>query len=124
MHKARVSGYVGRDPQMRMTADGRIVTDFTLAVNRSSKQADGASRTETDWYSIVAWDRFAEICEDFVKKGMKVLVEGRLQLRHYTDQSNVQRVAVEVVVTDLELLTPREKTQEEEETTRVKQQER
>jgi len=100
-------GNLGRDPEMSYTTSGTPVTKFTIAVNRRTKGTDGEWKTETDWFNIVAWNNLAETCSKYLQKGNKIFVEGRLSQRKYTDRSNVERTAVEVIINDMEMLTPK-----------------
>jgi single-strand DNA-binding protein len=94
---------------MSYTPSGTAITKFTLAVNRNTKLPTGEWQTETEWFNIVAWRELAERCNTYLKKGHKVFLEGRLQQRKYTDREGAQRVAVEVVVNSMEMLTPKDR---------------
>jgi len=71
-------GHVGRDPEMRYTDKGQAVTGFSVAVNRSWKNSAGEKVEETIWYKVATWGKLAEICKQYVTKGMQVFVEGQL----------------------------------------------
>ncbi|HET7034363.1 MAG TPA: single-stranded DNA-binding protein [Thermomicrobiaceae bacterium] len=107
LNKIMLIGHVGREPEMRYTPSGKPVTEFSLAVNRRRRGAEGEAADETDWFRIIAWDRLAEIVDQYVTKGRQVYVEGRLQIRRYTDREGQERTAVEVVANDLQMLGPR-----------------
>jgi single-strand DNA-binding protein len=95
-------GNLTRDPEIRYidgTGSGKAVTKFSLAINRKTKGAD-----ETMFIDIVAWDRLGEICNQYLKKGMSTLVEGRLVIRKYDDKDGNKRTAVEVVASDMQML--------------------
>ena len=77
-HKIIIVGNLGRDPEMRYTADGTPVTNFSIAANRRWNTADGGKGEETIWFRITAWRQLAETCNEYLKKGRQVLVEGRL----------------------------------------------
>lgn len=70
-------GFVGRDAELRYTSEGQAVTSFSVATNRMY-QANGENKKETTWFRVSTWGKLAETCNKYVKKGMKVLVEGRL----------------------------------------------
>ena len=73
-------GNLGRDPEMSYTQKGMVLTKFTVAVNRVQRNKEsGEVQKETDWFSIVAWDRLAETCNTYLHKGSKVFIEGRMQ---------------------------------------------
>ena len=101
-------GNAGRDPEMTYTPSGSAVTKFSLAVSRSWKdKATGEKKDETTWFNIIAWEHLAETCSQYIHKGTKVFVEGRLSPREYTDKNNVQRTSLDVVITQMELLGSR-----------------
>lgn len=77
-HTLIVVGNVGRDPEMRYTPTGQAVTSFSVATNRQYTTGNGEQVRETVWFRVTAWGKQAEVCNQYVKKGMKVLVEGRL----------------------------------------------
>jgi single-strand DNA-binding protein len=97
-------GNLGRDPEMKYAPSGTAVTNFTVAVNRTRRDPSGENVEEAEWFRVVAWDRLAETCDEHLRKGDRVYVEGRLQSRKYTDKDGVERTAVEVVATDLVML--------------------
>jgi single-strand DNA-binding protein len=98
-NKIVLVGNLTRDPEMRVISSGSGVTKFALAVNRRTKQGD-----ETMFIDIVAWERLGEICNQYLKKGALVLIEGRLSIRSYEDKDGVKRKAIEVVATDMQML--------------------
>ncbi|HEU5373931.1 MAG TPA: single-stranded DNA-binding protein [Ktedonobacteraceae bacterium] len=108
LNKIMLIGNVGRDPEAKVTTSGTAVTKFTLAVTRQFKTSSGETKEETEWFTIVAWNRLAEICDRYLKKGKKVYIEGRLTQRKYTDKEGVSRAAVEVIANDMEMLSPKE----------------
>jgi single-strand DNA-binding protein len=98
-------GNLGRDPEMNYTPGGTAVTKFTLAVNRMQKNKEtGERQEETDWFNIVAWERLAETCNNYLHKGSRVFIEGRMQSRKYTDKNGVERIAWEVIANDMRML--------------------
>ena len=108
MNKIMLIGNLGKDPEMNYTPSGVAVTKFTIAVNRVTKGADGGKEKETDWFNVVAWRQLAEICTQYLHKGSKVYIEGRLTQRKYTDRDGVQRTAIEVIANDMEMLDRRQ----------------
>jgi len=109
MNKIMLIGNLGKDPDMVYTDGGTAITKFTLAVNRVTKTSSGERKEETDWFNIVAFRDLAERCNTYLTKGQKVFIEGRLQQRKYTDRDNVTRYMVEVIMNDMEFLTPKDK---------------
>ncbi len=77
----QIIGHLGRDPEMRYTAGGQAVTNFTVAVNRTRRDPDGTASDDTEWFRVVAWEKLAEIADQYLRKGGQVYVEGRLQSR-------------------------------------------
>jgi single-strand DNA-binding protein len=93
-------GNLTRDPEIRyVDGGGKAVTKFALAVNRRTKTGD-----DTMFIDVVAWDRLGEICNQYLKKGMSALVEGRLAIRKYETKEGEKRTAVEVVASDMQML--------------------
>ncbi len=114
LNKVMIIGNLGRDPEMRYTPSGRPVTTFSVAVSRSWKSPSGESRSETEWFKIVAWGRLAEICNEFLKKGQQVYVEGRLKTRQWEDKEGQKRSTVELIANEMTMLGDRRsKTSEE-----------
>lgn len=107
LNKIMLIGNLGRDPELNVTGDGTPFTKFTLAVNRRMKSNTGERREETEWFNIVAWRQLAETCNTYLHKGSKVYIEGRLTQRKYTDKNGVERTAVDVIASDMEILTPK-----------------
>ncbi len=106
--KAQIIGNLGADPEMRYTPNGLAVTSFRVAVNRRARGQDGQQAEETDWYRVVCWGRLAETADQYLRKGLRVFVDGRLELRRYTGNDGQERMAPEIVATDFVILTPRE----------------
>jgi single-strand DNA-binding protein len=104
VNKVILIGNLGRDPELRHTASGKAVATFTVATNRSWKSQDGTANEETDWHNIVAWDRLAEICQQYLQKGRKVYIEGRIQTRSWDDKSGQKRYMTEIVANQMIIL--------------------
>jgi single-strand DNA-binding protein len=107
LNKIMIIGNLGRDPEMRYTPAGKAVANFTVAVGRITRDPSGERAEETEWFRVVAWDRLAETCQEYLKKGAKVYIEGRLQTRKYTDREGVERTSVEVVANEMMMLDSR-----------------
>ena len=105
--KVTLIGRLGKDPEFTMLTDGTALSKFSLAVNRYSK-VKGERKEDTDWYNIVAWRQLAETCEKFLRKGSKVYIEGRLELRKYTGNDGIQRTSVDVIASDMQMLDTKE----------------
>jgi single-strand DNA-binding protein len=108
LNKVMIIGRLGTDPDMRYTANGNPVTTFRVAVSRQWKDSSGELREETEWFSIVTWNKLAEICHNHLNKNMRVYLEGRLQTRSWEDQQSGQtRYKTEVVASDMIILDSR-----------------
>ena len=108
LNKVQLIGNVTRDPELRYTPQGTPVCSFGLATNRSW-MPEGATerREEAEFHRLVAWNKLAELCSQLITKGRKVYIEGRLQTRKYTDRNGVERTAIDVIASDMEMLTPK-----------------
>jgi single-strand DNA-binding protein len=107
LNKVMIIGNLGRDPEMRYTPSGQAVTQFTVAVNRNYKGQDGNWQEETEWFRVVAWAQLAERTAEYLRKGRKVYVEGRLQTRQWEDQQGQKRYTTELVANTVTPLDPR-----------------
>lgn len=108
LNKAMLIGNVGKDPEVKLLANGSAVANFTLATSERFKDKSGEFQERTEWHNLVAFQRLAEIVRDYVKKGSKLYVEGRIQTRSWDDQQSGQkRYKTEILVNDLVLLSGR-----------------
>jgi single-strand DNA-binding protein len=108
LNKVMIIGNLGKDPEMKFTPSGKPVTTFSVAVGRMYKTPEGESREETEWFRVVAWNQLAEICNQYLHKGSKVYVEGRLQTRTWKDNSGQDRYMTEVIANDMQMLDTRQ----------------
>ena len=107
LNKVQLTGRLGADPEMRFTPQGHAVTTFRVASNRSWRSSDGEAHEDTEWFRVVAWNKLAEICNQFLAKGARVYVEGRLQTRQWQDQEGQTRYSTEVIANDMIMLDTR-----------------
>ena len=107
LNKAMIIGNLGKDPEMRYTPNGQAVTQFSVAVNRNYKDASGEWKEETEWFRVVAWGPLAERSAEYLRKGRKVYVEGRLQTRSWEDKDGQKRFMTELIANDVKALDPR-----------------
>ena len=107
LNKMLIIGNVGRDPEMRYTPSGNAVTNFSVAVNRRYTPQGGEPQEETEWFDISAWNRLAETCHNYVTRGMKVYVEGRLKSRSWVGQDGQTRSRNEIIASTVTFLTQR-----------------
>ena len=109
VNKVTLLGNVGKDPEMRSTAGGTTVANFTLATSDRQKDAQGNWQDRTEWHNLVAFTRTAEIVRDYVKKGSKLYIEGKIQTRSWDDkESGQKRYRTEIIVNELVLLSARD----------------
>lgn len=106
INKVILIGNLGKDPDVRRLENGAVVASFPLATSEiyTDKQS-GEKRETTDWHDIVLWRGLAEVAEKYLKKGVKIYVEGKLKKRSWTDKEGHQRYATEVVGDDLTILS-------------------
>jgi single-strand DNA-binding protein len=105
VNKVTLLGNLGKDPEVKFTPQGTAVAKLTLATNERYKDKEGQWQDRTEWHNVVLWQRLAEIAGEYLKKGSKVYIEGRLQTRSWEDkQTNQKRYMTEVVANDLVLL--------------------
>lgn len=107
LNRVQLIGNLTRDPELRYTPNGNGVCTFSVATNRSWTTDSGEKREEVDFHRIVAWNKLAELCSQFLTKGRKVYVEGRLATRNWTGQDGSQKSTTEVVIDDMILLDNR-----------------
>jgi single-strand DNA-binding protein len=104
VNKVILLGNLTRDPELRYTENKKAVCTFGLATNRNWTTDTGEKREETEFHRIVAWDKLAEVCGQYLKKGRKVYVEGRLQSRTYTGQDSIEKFSTEIVLDEMVML--------------------
>jgi len=99
-----IIGNLGRDPEMRYTPQGTAVTSFSVAVSRTFGSRDGEQQEETDWFRVSAWDKLAEICNQYLTKGQRVYVEGRVSMRMWDGNDGQKHGSLELRATDMMML--------------------
>ena len=105
VNKAIIVGNLGRDPEVRFTSGGRAVAKFPVATTEKWTDQQGQRQEKTEWHNIVAWRKLAEICGEWLKKGRRVYIEGRIQTRSYDDKNTGQkRYITEIVADDMIML--------------------
>lgn len=109
LNRVQLIGNLTRDPELRYTPSGTAVCSFGIATNRTWTTETGEKREEADFHKIVSWNKLAELCSQFLTKGRKVYVEGRLSTRNWTGQDGQQRTTTEVVIDDMILLDNRDR---------------
>ncbi len=107
LNKCMIIGNLGKDPEMRYTPSGQAVTQFTVAVNRNYKDQQGERQEETEWFRVVAWGQQAEFAAEYLRKGAKVYIEGRIQTRQWEGQDGQKRYTTELVANTIQNLERR-----------------
>lgn len=107
LNRATILGNCTKDPETRQTASGQSVCSFGIATNRTWTDAAGAKQEAAEFHNVVAWGKLAEICGQYVSKGRKVYVEGRLQTRQWEGQDGTKRSTTEIVADNVILLGDR-----------------
>lgn len=104
LNKCTIIGNLGADPEMRYTANGSAVTNFNVATSRSYTNAESERVEETEWFSVVTWNRLAETCAQYLEKGRQVYVEGRMQTRSWDGQDGQKRYKTELIAETVKFL--------------------
>jgi single-strand DNA-binding protein len=108
INKVILVGNLGRKPEIRYTSSGLPVANFTLATTeRWGTDESGNRKEHTEWHRCTAWRKLAEICGQYLDKGTKVYVEGRIRRSEYTGQDGVKRYSTEIHIDQMEILTPK-----------------
>ena len=97
LNKITIIGNVGNEPEMRFTPNGKPVTSFSVATNWVYTSPEGERRQETEWFNVVAWNRLAEQCNQFLAKGKLVYAEGRVHTRNWESQDGQTHTRIEVI---------------------------
>jgi single-strand DNA-binding protein len=107
VNKAILIGNLGADPEIRYTPSGTQVATFSIATTERWKGQDGQVQEATEWHRIVAWSRLAEICGEYLAKGARVYIEGRIKTRKWQGQDGGDRYTTEIIAREMKMLTPR-----------------
>ncbi len=104
LNRAMLIGNLTRDPEVRKTPSGQSVANFSIATNRVYTDAAGAKKDQAEYHNIVAWGRLAEICGQYLTKGKKVYIDGRLQTREWDGQDGQKKYRTEIVAENMIML--------------------
>jgi single-strand DNA-binding protein len=107
VNKVILIGNLGADPEIRYTQTGTPVATFRIATTEVWKKQDGSKEEQTEWHRIVAFKRLAEICGEYLSKGSKVYIEGKLRTNKWEDRDGNTRYTTEIVAREMKMLTPR-----------------
>jgi single-strand DNA-binding protein len=105
LNKVLLIGNLTRDPELRYIPSGQAVTSFTIAVNRTYLDQNNEKKEEASFIRVVTWGKRAEVCNEYLKKGSSVFVEGRLQSRSWEAQDGAKRTTIEVVAQNIQFLS-------------------
>lgn len=102
LNRVQLIGNLGKDPEVKHTPSGTAVARIALATNERYKDKAGEWQDRTEWHTVIAWSRFAELAGEYLHKGSKIYVEGRLQTRSWDDrETQAKKYATEIIVSDL-----------------------
>ena len=105
INSAHLVGRLGKDPEIKYTQAGKAVANFSIATSEVWKDKNTGEKNEvTDWHNIVIWDKLAEVCGEYLKKGSQVYVSGRLKNRSWEDQDGIKRYTTEIIANKMEML--------------------
>jgi single-strand DNA-binding protein len=104
LNRVMIIGNVGSEPEMRFTPSGKPVTTFSVATNRTFTSPEGERKEETEWFTVVAWNRLAEQCNQFLSKGRLIYTEGRLRTRKWEGQDGQKHYRTEVIANRVSFL--------------------
>lgn len=107
INKVILIGNLGKDPEVRYSQTGSAIASFNVATTETWKKQDGSKEEQTEWHRVVAFARLAEICGEYLSKGSKVYIEGRLQTRKWEDKDGITRYTTEIVAREMKMLSPR-----------------
>ena len=107
VNKVILIGRLGKDPEVKYLPSGAPVAKFTLATDESFKDRTGEKQERTEWHKIVAWNKLAEICGEYLTKGKQVYIEGSIRSRQYEDQAGNKRTSYEIVARSMQMLGSR-----------------
>lgn len=102
-----IIGNLGSDPEMRYTQDGTPVATFNVATSERWKGKDGQQQEQTEWHRVVVWRKLAEICGEYLHKGSKIYIEGKIQTRKWQDKNGNERYTTEIVAREMKMLDSR-----------------
>ena len=104
-NKVQLIGNLGNAPEVKIIAEGKKVAHLNIATNETYKNAKGERVTDTQWHSVIAWGKLADIAEKYLVKGTEVAIEGKLVNKNYTDKQGIKRYVTEVQANELLILT-------------------
>lgn len=107
LNKAMLIGRLGQDPEVRYTQSNTAVATLSIATSERYKDSNGEQQEKTEWHRVVAWGRLAEICQQYLKKGSQVYIEGPIQTRQWEDKDGQKRYTTEIKALQMTMLDSR-----------------
>lgn len=107
VNKVILVGRLGRDPETRFTGTGQAVANFSVATDETYKDKNGERQKRTEWHRVTVWGKLAEICQQYLKKGTMVYIEGRIQSREWQDKEGQKRTSYDIVANVMRMLSSR-----------------
>jgi single-strand DNA-binding protein len=107
VNKVILVGRLGKDPEVKYTPSGSPVAKFSLATDEVFKDRSGEQQRRTEWHNIVAWNKLAEICGEYLTKGKLVYIEGSIRSRQWEDQAGNKRTAYDIIARAMQMLSPK-----------------
>jgi single-strand DNA-binding protein len=107
LNKILLIGHLGKDPEIRYTPDGAAVASFSIATSENFTDKSGTRQERTEWHSVKAFGKLADICKQYLAKGRQVYVEGRIRTNEYTDREGIKRRFTEVIANQMIMLGSR-----------------
>jgi single-strand DNA-binding protein len=105
LNRVNLIGHIGKDPELRYNPAGKAITSLSLATTEKWKDKQtGENQERTEWHRLVCFERLAEVCRDYLKKGSKIWIEGKLKTTKYTDKNGVERYSTAILVSELIML--------------------
>jgi single-strand DNA-binding protein len=104
VNRVLLIGRLGKDPEVRYTPDGMMVTNFTMATDEQRKDKNGQKIQRTEWHRIVTFGKLAEICSSYLSKGKLIFIEGRIQTRSWEDKDGNKRSTTEIIANNMQML--------------------
>lgn len=114
-NKIQIVGRIGRDPELRYTPDGKLVSDFSVAINKRHKDTNGNTKEESLWFKVTFWGEKASFASQYLKKGRLIYIDGELRFREYTDRNGQIRGSLEVLGHDFKMIDSRPDERHDEE---------
>jgi single-strand DNA-binding protein len=107
INKVILVGNLGADPEVRYTQNGTAIANFRVATTETWKKPDGSKEEKTEWHKVVAWNRLGEICGEYLSKGSRVYIEGKIETRKWQDKDGNDRYTTEIVAREMKMLSAR-----------------